>query len=123
MTHLPQIAAFARHHFRVYKEVVGGRTETIVKWLNESERVQELSRMLGGETITQTVRRHALEMLEHSREPVRKGITAAADMAKRYLIETFGCQMNDLDSEKIAGNLRNCGMEPVDDPPKRTSSS
>ncbi len=69
VTHLPQIAAFARHHFRVYKEVVGDRTETIVKRLSESERVEELSRMLGGETITQTVRRHALEMLEHSREP------------------------------------------------------
>jgi DNA repair protein RecN (Recombination protein N) len=69
VTHLPQIAAFARHHFRVYKEVVGNRTETIVKQLNESECVEELSRMLGGETITQTVRRHALEMLAHSREP------------------------------------------------------
>ncbi len=36
-------------------------------------------------------------------------------MIKKYLIETFGCQMNDLDSEKIAGSLRHCGMEPVDD--------
>jgi len=35
-------------------------------------------------------------------------------MAKKYLIETFGCQMNDLDSEKIAGSLRHCGMEPAD---------
>ncbi len=34
-------------------------------------------------------------------------------MTRKYLIETFGCQMNDLDSEKIAGNLRNGGMEPV----------
>lgn len=37
-------------------------------------------------------------------------------MAKRYLIETFGCQMNDLDSEKIAGNLRSSGMLPAEDP-------
>lgn len=37
-------------------------------------------------------------------------------MTKRYLIETFGCQMNDLDSEKIAGNLRQHGMEPAGDP-------
>lgn len=66
VTHLPQIAAFARLHFSVGKEIIGGRTETIVKSLNESERVQELSRMLGGETITQTVRDHALEMLEYS---------------------------------------------------------
>jgi len=35
-------------------------------------------------------------------------------MAKKYLIETFGCQMNVLDSEKIAGSLRHCGMEPAD---------
>jgi len=32
------------------------------------------------------------------------------------MIETFGCQMNDLDSEKISANLRKKGMEPVDDP-------
>jgi tRNA-2-methylthio-N6-dimethylallyladenosine synthase len=36
-------------------------------------------------------------------------------MAKRYFIETFGCQMNVLDSEKIAGNLLHSGMEPTDD--------
>ncbi len=66
VTHLPQIAAFARSHFSVRKNIVGDRTETIAKQLNESERIQELSRMLGGETITQTVRNHAKEMLEHS---------------------------------------------------------
>jgi DNA repair ATPase RecN len=37
-----------------------------VKSLDASERVVELSRMLGGETITQTARDHALEMLEYS---------------------------------------------------------
>jgi tRNA-2-methylthio-N6-dimethylallyladenosine synthase len=36
-------------------------------------------------------------------------------MTKRYLIETFGCQMNDLDSEKMAGNLEHHGMLPADD--------
>jgi DNA repair protein RecN (Recombination protein N) len=66
VTHLPQIAAFARRHFSVSKEVVDGRTETIAKSLNESERVQELSRMLGGETITPATRRYAAEMLELS---------------------------------------------------------
>ena len=36
-------------------------------------------------------------------------------MAKKYLIETFGCQMNDLDSEKIAGSLHHKGLEATDD--------
>jgi DNA repair protein RecN (Recombination protein N) len=73
VTHLPQIASFARCHFSVYKEVVAGRTETFVKHLSDAERVQELSRMLGGEQITEAARRHALEMLEHSKEPHRQG--------------------------------------------------
>ncbi len=66
VTHLPQIAAFARHHFSVSKLAVGSRTETRVKALNEAERVQEISRMLGGETITPTTRRHASEMLQYA---------------------------------------------------------
>ncbi len=36
-------------------------------------------------------------------------------MARNFLIETFGCQMNDLDSEKIAGNLKHGGLQPVGD--------
>jgi len=52
----------------VQKETAGGRTETIVTRLNGPERVQELSRMLGGETITETTRRHAREMLEYSKK-------------------------------------------------------
>ena len=37
-------------------------------------------------------------------------------MAKKFFIETFGCQMNELDSEKIAGSLRHGGMEPTREP-------
>ncbi len=66
VTHLPQIAAFANHHFNVSKEEVGGRTETLVKSLKKSERIQELARMLGGEIISETTQRHAREMLKHS---------------------------------------------------------
>lgn len=68
VTHLPQIAAYARSHFSVRKRTAEGRTETLVKPLNEAERVRELSRMLGGETITQTARDHAQEMLETAAE-------------------------------------------------------
>jgi DNA repair protein RecN (Recombination protein N) len=66
VTHLPQIAAFASEHFNVRKEVLGDRTETIVKRLDRAERIEEVARMLGGETITKTTQRHAMEMLEYS---------------------------------------------------------
>jgi len=68
VTHLPQIAAFARNHFSVYKRVVGNRTETAATSLASEERIHEISRMLGGEVITETTRRHAREMLERSAE-------------------------------------------------------
>jgi DNA repair protein RecN (Recombination protein N) len=66
VTHLPQIAAFARNHFSVHKHVVDNRTETSANPLTQAARIQEISRMLGGEVITETTRRHAREMLERS---------------------------------------------------------
>ena len=36
-------------------------------------------------------------------------------MGRRFFIETFGCQMNELDSEKIAGNLAHNGLERASD--------
>jgi DNA repair protein RecN (Recombination protein N) len=64
ITHLPQIAAYADTHFAIEKEVERGRTRTAVTRLTPSGRVDELSRMLGGEAITDAVRRSAREMLE-----------------------------------------------------------
>ncbi len=66
VTHLPQIAAFADNHLAVRKQVARGRTETGVDALTERERVEEVARMLGGETITATARLHAQEMLKQS---------------------------------------------------------
>jgi len=66
VTHLPQIAALADQHLAVRKQVTKGRTVTLVDRLDESARVEEVARMLGGETITATARDHAREMLKHS---------------------------------------------------------
>ncbi len=66
VTHLPQIAAFAGQHYRVDKSVAQSRTITTVRQLDERERIEELARMLGGEIITDTARRHAREMRSHS---------------------------------------------------------
>jgi DNA repair protein RecN (Recombination protein N) len=67
VTHLPQIACFADHHFYVEKLERGGRTVTTVKHLqSEKERVQELARMLSGSQITDAVLKHAAAMLRQA---------------------------------------------------------
>jgi len=63
ITHLPQIACFGGSHFRVAKEVAGGRTATTVEMLTDEQKIEEISRMLGGVDLTQTTREHAREML------------------------------------------------------------
>ena len=68
ITHLPQIAKYADHHFRISKTVAKGRTRTSIAPLNATERVEELARMLGGEKITSTTRAHAKEMLDTGRD-------------------------------------------------------
>jgi len=64
ITHLPQIAKFGRHHYRISKHVSGGRTHTSINLLDEKDRVKEIARMLGGLTITQAALDHAREMLQ-----------------------------------------------------------
>jgi DNA repair protein RecN (Recombination protein N) len=61
ITHLPAVAASASNHFVVTKRTEGGRTISEITLLDRPARVQELARMLGGQT--QTARRHAEELL------------------------------------------------------------
>ncbi|AJE02876.1 DNA repair protein RecN [Geobacter pickeringii] len=68
ITHLPQVAAFADHHYKVEKQVAEGRTATAVTPLEDEERVAEMARMLGGVTITDRTREHAREMIEEGRK-------------------------------------------------------
>ncbi len=63
ITHLPQIATYGDHHFRIVKNIAKGRTRTTILSLSEKERIEEIARMLGGEKITRTTREHAKEML------------------------------------------------------------
>jgi DNA repair protein RecN (Recombination protein N) len=67
VTHLPQIASFADAHFRISKEVFGGRTRVLAELLGMEGRIEELARMIGGEVVTDTTRRQAMEMIEHAR--------------------------------------------------------
>ena len=68
VTHLPQIAAFADHHFHVEKAEVAGRTETHVRKLGAAARKDELARMLGGQA-TSKARAHAAELLAEATRP------------------------------------------------------
>jgi DNA repair protein RecN (Recombination protein N) len=64
ITHLPQIAAKGDHHFLVYKQDYGNETITNLKLLSQSERVEELSKMLSGENITAAAVMNAEELLK-----------------------------------------------------------
>jgi len=66
VTHLPQVAAQGNHHLKVSKSQVNDKTLSQVAPLARSERVEEIARMLGGATITDTTRRHARELLEQN---------------------------------------------------------
>jgi DNA repair protein RecN (Recombination protein N) len=70
VTHLPQIAAYADHHFHVEKTEIAGRTETHVHRLGAAARKDELARMLGGHA-TSKAKAHAAELLAEAARPRR----------------------------------------------------
>ncbi len=77
ITHLPQIAKFGDHHYRIEKHVESGRTTTKITRLDEENRVLEIARMTGGKKITEKTLAHAREMLENvkplkDKQPVRR---------------------------------------------------
>jgi DNA repair protein RecN (Recombination protein N) len=64
VTHLPQIATFADHHYLIEKKTAGGRTRTTVHAITGTERTEEVARMLSGAKLTETSLRHAEQMLK-----------------------------------------------------------
>ena len=66
ITHLPQVAACGEHHWQVAKHSEGEQTVSEISVLDDSTRVNEIARMLGGEKITDTTRQHAAEMLANA---------------------------------------------------------
>jgi DNA repair protein RecN (Recombination protein N) len=63
ITHLPQIASFAPHHYRIAKKVARDRTFTTVQELGFEERVEEISRLLSGSRTTEASLQNARDML------------------------------------------------------------
>ena len=66
ITHLPQIACFGDNHLYVSKKVIKGRTITSVEELDDEQKIEEISRMLGGVNVTNATREHAREMINGS---------------------------------------------------------
>ncbi len=66
ITHLPQIASFPPHHFKIDKQVSQERTFTTVKKLGFEDRVAEIARLISGIHITETSLKNAREMLNHN---------------------------------------------------------
>ncbi|WP_439818303.1 DNA repair protein RecN [Weissella paramesenteroides] len=68
ITHLPQVAAIADHHFFIEKQVVGERTETTVRQLPENQRIDELARMLSGNELTSAAKENARDLLKRAHD-------------------------------------------------------
>ena len=64
VTHLPQIATFADHHYLIEKKASAGRTRTSVRLITGEERTEEVARMLSGARLTETSRKHAEQMIK-----------------------------------------------------------
>jgi DNA repair protein RecN (Recombination protein N) len=64
VTHSPQVAARAAHHYRIEKSHDGSETRTIVRKLSDDERREEIARMLSGASITEEARAQASRLLD-----------------------------------------------------------
>ncbi|MDD6211612.1 MAG: DNA repair protein RecN, partial [Clostridiales bacterium] len=62
ITHLPQIASMADHHYEIRKSSRDSHTITSVRCLEENASVDELARLLGGAEMTEAVYQNACEM-------------------------------------------------------------
>jgi DNA repair protein RecN (Recombination protein N) len=63
VTHQPQVAAHAHHHYRASKVVDTQSAASLMTPLSRQERIEELARMLGGATVTEQTLSHATELL------------------------------------------------------------
>lgn len=63
ITHLPQIASRCDQHYLVEKQLIKGRTQSVIRPLSEEERVAEVARMLGGARVTSTTIEAARELI------------------------------------------------------------
>lgn len=68
ISHLPQVAAMADHHFYIEKEVTDNRTLTHINAIDTDKRTMEIARMLAGSDITELSIAHAKELLDLAKQ-------------------------------------------------------
>ncbi|MCC6219991.1 MAG: DNA repair protein RecN [Deltaproteobacteria bacterium] len=68
ITHAPQIASLAEHHFVIRKDTASGETRTSVSSLSNSARVDEIARMLAGKRVTKEFKQSAMKLLGFNAE-------------------------------------------------------
>lgn len=64
ITHLPQVAGYADSHFSISKQAINGITQSQIIELNDSERIEELAKMLSGEKATAIAKENAKELIK-----------------------------------------------------------
>ncbi|MDP4087743.1 MAG: DNA repair protein RecN [Bacillota bacterium] len=77
ITHLPQIATMSDIHYRVYKEVIDNKTYTNVRKMTEKEKVEEISRMIGGIEVTDITMdnsKQLIQMADNLKKKIRGSI-------------------------------------------------
>lgn len=67
ITHLPQIAVYSDHHFLIEKSSDGHSTETILRKIEADEIESEISRLVGGVSVTESTTLHSREMINHAK--------------------------------------------------------
>lgn len=68
ISHLPQVAAMADTHLFITKNVIEGRTNTVVTALSEEEKIREIGRMISGVEMTELTKQHANELLQQANQ-------------------------------------------------------
>lgn len=74
ITHLPQIATMSDSHYRVYKEVIEDKTYTNVKKLTLEEKIEEISRMIGGIEVTEITINNSKQLVQMA-DTLKKSIS------------------------------------------------
>ena len=80
ITHAPQIAALGKAHLKVEKT---SEQDTVIRILTDTDRIEELARMLGGRTVTEATREYARTLLAEAGETSTEAPSLPSDAASR----------------------------------------